>query len=139
LPVAPINSIWWKIARAIYPEPKEEVGWPDLANTVGNIYNNLPPDERARTRILRNYSEIGALYVYGYLYHLPPAIGGENSDWLRGYGDPPPQTLIVVGWNRADVDHFFNTCTLSGQITNSYHGQSFGEKYNLLAKAKNSY
>ena len=118
LPIAPINSTWWKIARVIYPEPKKEIGWPDLVQTVSDIYGNLPELERLHTGILANYSEVGAINLFGPSYGLPKAIGGENSDWLRGYGDPPPQTLIVVGWSRFDVDNSFHTCTLVGYVTN---------------------
>jgi hypothetical protein len=35
--------------------------------------------------------------LYGPAYGLPEAISGINTYWLRGYGDPPPQTVIVLG------------------------------------------
>jgi hypothetical protein len=35
-------------------------------------------------------------------------------------GDPPPQTLIVVGWSRARADQFLANCELAGRITNAY-------------------
>ena len=121
LPLAPVNSIWWQVARKVDIEPREEIGWPDLVKTVAAIYDTLPPSEKSQTGILTNYSEVGAIGIYGPAYGLPPAIGGENSDWLRGYGDPPPQALIVIGWNAVNVNTHFQRCTLAGKITNSYN------------------
>ena len=43
-----------------------------------------------------------------------------NSHWLRGYGDPPPQTLIVVGMSREFVVKTFEFCELRGHVTNRY-------------------
>jgi len=41
-----------------------------------------------------------------------------NSYWLRGYGDPPPETVIVVGMSRDFVDQNFASCELAAQLTN---------------------
>jgi len=120
LPIAPINSTWWQLARMVDPEPKEEIGWPELVQTVAGIYAALPAAEKPVTAILTNYSEVGAISIYGPAYGLPAAIGGENLDWLRGYGDPAAQTLIVVGWSRAQVDQFCTNCVLAGRLTNAY-------------------
>ena len=38
-----------------------------------------------------------------------------------GYGDPPPQTLIVLGLTRATAGQIFQTCELAGHITNRYN------------------
>jgi hypothetical protein len=51
---------------------------------------------------------------------LPEAISGINSFWQRGYGDPPPQTLIVVGLSRADVEKIFADCELAGHTSNRF-------------------
>jgi hypothetical protein len=42
---------------------------------------------------------------------LPRAISGINSFWQRGYGDPPPQTLNVVGIPRRFMERTFSTST----------------------------
>jgi hypothetical protein len=44
--------------------------------------------------------KLGAVNLYGPAYGLPTAISGMNSNWERGYGDPPPQTVIVLGERR---------------------------------------
>jgi hypothetical protein len=88
----------------------EEIGWPELVETVARIRDSLPDTERARLGILAgNYGEAGAINLYGPRYGLPQAISGTNSFWARGYGDPPPETLIVVGFSRQFVEHYFQS------------------------------
>jgi hypothetical protein len=41
-----------------------------------------------------------AIYVVFEAGGVKRAICGMNSHWLRGYGDPPPETVIVVGMSR---------------------------------------
>lgn len=120
LPVAPIKSGLWDLTSQIHDNFVEEIGWPELVKTVADIYVALPQDP-SRTAILTgNYGEAGAINLYGPAYGLPRAISGINSYWLRGYGDPPPQTLIVVGFSREAAERFFATCDLAGQVTNRY-------------------
>ena len=119
LPLAPVNSTWWN--RVDDDDFKEEIGWPELTEEVARIWNSLPPEERSRTAILAaNYGEAGAIDLYGPAHGLPPAISGVNSYWQRGYGDPPPQTLIVLGLSGEDVEYLFQSCVLSGHTTNQY-------------------
>ena len=121
LPLAPVNSSWWKKVTEINPEFKEEIGWPELVETVARIYASLPPEEQAVTGILTgNYGEAGAINLYGPAYGLPEAISGVNSYWLRGYGDPAPQTVIVLGENTASTYAHFKNCNSAGRITNRY-------------------
>jgi hypothetical protein len=121
LPVAPINSDLWHLTRALHDNFVEEIGWPELAGTVADIYVTLPTEERSRTAILTgNYGEAGAINLYGPAYGLPEAISGVNSYWLRGYGNPPPETLIVIGFSRERAERFLATCDLAGQVTNRH-------------------
>ncbi len=121
LPLAPINSPWWDVASTVNDGFKESVGWPDLTETVADIYASLPAEEKAQAGILAgNYGEAGAINLYGPAYGLPEAISGINSYWLRGYGDPPPQTLVVVGYTHDDTERMFEACDLAGQNTNRY-------------------
>ncbi len=62
--------------------------------------------------------------MYGPALGLPKAISGVNSYWLRGYGAPPPQTLIVIGYERKYIEPYFDTCELAGQIPNPYNLQN---------------
>jgi 4-amino-4-deoxy-L-arabinose transferase-like glycosyltransferase len=60
-------------------------GWPELAATVGRIYQSLPSDQRAQAAIVAsNYGEAAAIDFFGKEYGLPPAISGHNNYWLWG-------------------------------------------------------
>jgi len=122
LPVAPVNSWLWHAASGLHDNFVEEIGWPELVATVATIYHGLPVSEQAQTAILTgNYGEAGAVALYGTAHGLPPAISGVNSYWLRGYGEPPPETLIVLGVSAEALARDFAVCELVGQITNHYN------------------
>ncbi len=121
LPIAPVNSKWWKFSSKINGDLVEEIGWPELVQTVAQIRDSLPAENRPRLGVLAgNYGEAGAINLYGPQYGLPRAISGINSFWQRGYGDPPPQTLIVVGLSRKFLDRNFETCQLAAHVWNRY-------------------
>ena len=121
LPTAPINSAWWKVSCKIQGDFREELGWPELVETVAQIRDKLSAEDRAHLGVLAgNYGEAGAINLYGSNYGLPPAISGINSFWQRGYGSPPPQTLIFVGLSRKFVERNLTSCELAGHTWNRY-------------------
>ncbi len=121
VPVAPLNSTWWKLADRMNQNFREEIGWPELVQTVAGIRDTLPPEEQSRLGILAsNYGEAGAVNLYGPAYGLPEAISGIDSYWLWGYGDPPPETLIVIGFDHRYAYSLFESCTLAGLTPNPY-------------------
>lgn len=121
LPVAPINSGLWNLTSQLHDNFVEQIGWPELTETVATLYHALPREEQPKTAILTgNYGEAGAINLYGPEYGLPEAISGQNSYWLRGYGDPPPETLIVLGFSGETAERFFTTCAQVGHVTNDY-------------------
>jgi hypothetical protein len=86
LAIPPVNSFLWNSVSSKLYDFREEIGWPELVDTVAGIRNSLPDAEPAETGIL---GEAGAIDLYGPGLGLPKAISGVNSYWLRGYGDPP--------------------------------------------------
>ena len=121
LPLAPIHSAWFRLADKVNLTLRDEIGWEDLVSTVARVRDSLPGESRAHLGILaENYGEVGAINLYGPRYGLPRAISGVNSSWERGYGDPPPQTIIIVGFPRGFVEANFDSCVLAAQNTNSY-------------------
>jgi 4-amino-4-deoxy-L-arabinose transferase-like glycosyltransferase len=118
LPVAPVQSGLWNITSKVNDNFAEEIGWPELIATVASIYARLPAKS---TGILTgNYGETGAVDLYGPAYGLPPAISGVDSYWYRGYPEPPPQALIVLGYRADELSALFMTCEPAGQVTNQY-------------------
>jgi 4-amino-4-deoxy-L-arabinose transferase-like glycosyltransferase len=121
LPMAPVNSARWKFAVRMNGELTEEVGWPELTKKIAEIRDSLPPAERMRVGVLAgNYGEAGAIDLYGPSLGLPPAISGINSFWARGYGEPPPEPLIVVGISPTFLDRNFASCALAAHMPNPY-------------------
>jgi len=121
MPTAPVNSPWWAISNSVQGDFREELGWPELVQEVARIRDSLTPEERAHLGIIgTNYGEAGAINLYGPQYGLPRAISGVNSFWYRGYGDPPPQTVIILGLSRKYMDESFESCRVAGHTPNPY-------------------
>jgi Dolichyl-phosphate-mannose-protein mannosyltransferase len=103
---------------------REEIGWEELVQSVASVRNALPADQQARVGVVvGNYGEQGAIEILGPAYQLPPPISGTNSAWLRGYPEPPPSTLIVVGHSQKYVDRMFTACRVAG-----HNGNALGVK-----------
>ena len=118
-PIAPVGSNWWRTALETNGDLREEFGWPEMTAEVAKIWETLSEDERSRTAIYAsNYGEAGAINLYGPKYGLPRAISGVNSFWARGYGDPPPETVIVLGSRREHLEERFELVNVAGQIPN---------------------
>ena len=121
LPFTPVDSAWWRFDSDLNPEIREEIGWPEQVKEVARIYDGLPEADKSRTAIFAgNYGEAGALFLYGPEQGLPAPISGINSFWLKGYGNPPAETVIVVGVSKEEVDGVFNECELKGHTPNPY-------------------
>ena len=121
IPVAPIGSHIWKITSKVHDQFREEIGWPELANSVARVYFSLAPEERARTGILTgNYGEGGAVNLLGPQLGLPHAMSLTNSFWYRGYDPRQPQTVILTGFDLDEARKLFETCNVVEKNTNPY-------------------
>ncbi|MFI5116258.1 MAG: glycosyltransferase family 39 protein [Terriglobales bacterium] len=104
---------------------REEIGWNELVKTVAGIRDSLPPQQQQHVGVLvGNYGEQGAIEILGPAYHLPAPISMTNSAWLRGYPEPPPSTLIVLGFTHDQAERAFTSCRLAGHNTNLYGVQN---------------
>jgi len=107
-------------ALKINGDLREEFGWDEMVRTVAGIRDSLPPEQRSNFGIfVGNYGEQGAIEFLGQAYHLPPPISATNSAWLRGYPEPSPTTLIVLGFPQSSVERMFTGCRLAGHNGNS--------------------
>lgn len=99
---------------------REEIGWNELVANVAAIRDALPADQQASMAIgVGNYGEYGAMALLGPQYHLPTPIGTVNSEWLRGYPQMMPSTVILLGNSKEDADKLFSDCRLAGHNTNA--------------------
>jgi len=121
-PIGVVNSTFWEFRSDVSGDLfVEMVGWQDLTKQVFEIYQSLPESEKPNAVILAgNYGEAGALDLYGDEYGLPRMITGANSMWYRGYGDPEPETVIVVGFESGYANNFFSSCKYAGTVSNQY-------------------
>ena len=86
----------------------DEFGWEDMTRSVAEIYNTLPPDERAQTAIFANsYGQAGAIDFFGPKYGLPKAISNHQNYWYWGPRNYTGAIVIVLGSDgEGDREHF---------------------------------
>jgi hypothetical protein len=91
-------------------------GWDELASTVRNVYQSLPPEERSQAVVLaQNYGEAGAIE---FLNRSPriPVISGHNNYYLWGPRGYTGNVLICVGGNCNGVSKEFERCSVEGSF-----------------------
>ena len=109
---------------------REEQGWDTFVQTVAQVRDTLPPEQRANLGIVTgNYGEQGAVEILGQSYGLPESISLTNSAWLRGYPAPPPTTLIVTGFSFKDANEDFTGCRLATHVPYPAHLNNEESKY----------
>jgi len=105
------NSLGFKPQKAeahmesLLPQPiADQFGWPEMVRQVADIYNALPPDERAKTGIFTgNYGEAGAINMFGPQYGLPRAYSRHQNHWYWGPPTEHYENLIVLEWSLDDI------------------------------------
>lgn len=122
LPVLPVEQhIAWasSLGQAPSTEERKELGrlgqffadmhgWPEMVDTVAEVYDELPKSERDDVRIFApDYGVAGAIDVLGRRVGLPPAISGHNNYWLWGPRGWQGGTLIMVGGDREELEAVF--------------------------------
>jgi 4-amino-4-deoxy-L-arabinose transferase-like glycosyltransferase len=99
----------------------DEFGWEDMARKVGEVYNALPPEQRAKTAIFANsYGQAGAIDFFGKNYGLPKAISNHQSYWLWGPRDYTGESVIVLGSDGAGDREHFATVESAGRTDHPY-------------------
>jgi 4-amino-4-deoxy-L-arabinose transferase-like glycosyltransferase len=117
LPLAPPGSRWWRIADAANGNFNEEFGWPEMASAVVRVRDSLPRDSEPVGILAGDAGQAAAINLYGRGRGLPEVISGSNSHWLRGYGNPPPKTVVAAGFLRGDLETVFESCEAAGHFT----------------------
>ena len=121
LPLLPASST--RHIAGLNAQQGEQLGWPDMVETVAGVWQQIPAQQRDRSVLLVfNYGETGAIARYGPEHGLPAPYSGHMSfaDW----GPPPdsadgPVLLVVPAPNRW-VTPNFKDCRTVASIDNGY-------------------
>src|SRR6266567_2256620 len=107
------------------PRPQlfaDQFGWEDMAIAVARVYNNLPPDVRARTAIFGQiYGQAGAIDLFGPKYGLPPAISGHQNYFIWGPRGYTGESVIVMAGQQQDLESRFASVQ---KVASVYHPYS---------------
>jgi 4-amino-4-deoxy-L-arabinose transferase-like glycosyltransferase len=100
----------------------DQFGWEEMTATVARVYNNLPPEIRAKTAVLgQNYGQAGAIDFFGPKYGLPPAISGHQSYFLWGPRNYTGESVIVMDGQQQDLQRLFTSVQ---KVASVYHPYS---------------
>ena len=110
LPLVPADRAGQVVATN--PDVGETIGWPRFAQTVADVYRDVP----GAVILTSNYGEAGAIDRYGPALGLPHAYSGHNAfgDW-----GPPPNgsaPVVAVGLDRSDIATTLRDCRLRARI-----------------------
>jgi hypothetical protein len=114
LPLVPVGVLARSPIPAVNYDAAETVGWPQFAATVAAVRAHLPDTHVAV--LASNYGEAGA--VDHYLPALRPAFSGHNAYWTWGPPQDGASTLIVIGYDRAQLQRWFGRVDLAAHIDN---------------------
>jgi len=100
------------------------VGWEDLVHEVADVYNALPPEDRAEAGIYTSlYVTAGAIDQFGPRYGLPHAVSGSLTYYLWGPGYSW-DVMIIVTSRTNNMSVFFDRCEPMGVTQHDYVGST---------------
>ncbi|HEX3985627.1 MAG TPA: glycosyltransferase family 39 protein [Acidobacteriaceae bacterium] len=96
----------------------DRFGWHEMVEKVAQVYNALPPRERAVTGIFGgNYGEASAINLFGPKYGLPVAISGHQTYWLWGpHGYTGQEMILITGSSLADLKADYASCQVMARL-----------------------
>jgi 4-amino-4-deoxy-L-arabinose transferase-like glycosyltransferase len=85
----------------------DRFGWKELAAQVTEVFDALPPEDRAACLIVgENYGQAGAINYFG-RRRLTRAVSQHNSYYLWGPGTIEPRVYIIIGQDREGLEATF--------------------------------
>ncbi len=109
----------------------EQLGWQEMVEKVADVYNNLPPEDRAKAGIYAgNYGEAGAIDFYGGAYGLPKAISPHQSYFLWGPREYTGEVLILLGASKEKAEKNCNSVEEKTEVNFAY-SESY-EQYKII-------
>ncbi len=106
-PVLPVDAYARRHDGFPHREFGETIGWPELVETVGGVFAQLPESTREEAVLIAsNYGSAAALDLWGGAWGLPPAVCGQNSYhfWRRPASIDP---ALTVGFPREWVERHY--------------------------------
>lgn len=93
------------------------LGWREQAQAVAEVYQALPPAQRARAVLVAgNYGEAGALDFYGSRLGLPRAVSPAGSYWFFGPGELPGEVVVTLGVPPEALRQFYDSVRTVARI-----------------------
>jgi 4-amino-4-deoxy-L-arabinose transferase-like glycosyltransferase len=117
LPILPLSTT--KVTAELNEAVAETVGWPELADQVAGVVEELPPAEQERVILLTgSYGEAGALDRFGPARGLPPVYSPHNSyaDFRRPSDDSA--TVVAVRFELSQLVRYFDRCDQVAMVDN---------------------
>lgn len=145
LPILPVEKfLRYQEALGVAP-PKSEVGhegvlpqvygdqfgWEEMVAKVAEVFNGLPPEERAKAAIFaNNYGQAGAVDFFGPRHGLPKAVSPHQSYFMWGHRGHTGEVLIVLGDEREDAEDDCRSVEEAAEVNHPYSMRE--EKYRIL-------
>jgi hypothetical protein len=93
-------------------------GWPEQAAAVAEVYQSLPPADRAQAAILAyNYGEAAAVDYFGSSLGLPSAISGHNQYGYWGPRGYSGNVIVSIGFTREFLRESFDDVQLASTVS----------------------
>jgi len=100
-------------------------GWQEMTAQIAQIYNRLPPEEKAECVIgASNYGSASAIDFFGKQYGLPSAVSSHNNYWIWGPGDKPGNVLLVIGGSKSVYERMYAVVQQVAVFENPYAHES---------------
>ncbi len=142
LPILPIESVynlprsvkfWYQSIREFNSDSgyapimlTGRVGWESFVQDVAEVYDQLPPEERAVAGIYADwYPTAGAIDMYGPQYGLPHAVSGSLTYYLWGPGDTFWDVMIIIVNRSNYLSMFFDECEQSAIVGDDLQNQLY--------------
>ena len=96
----------------------DRFGWHEMVQKTAEVFNALPPQERAITGVLAsNYGEASAINLFGPKYGLPVAISGHQTYWLWGpHGYTGQEMILITDETLADLKPYYASCQIMATL-----------------------
>lgn len=133
LPLVPPEAMHRTGIDRLNPDFANMVGWPEMVQQIGTVYNGLAPARRSETAIMTSIDgQAGAVDIYGGAARLPQAISPHLSFWYWRPRGLNPSTLITVGYTPADLAFLCGTVKEAGLVRIQYSIENLNQGAPIL-------